>query len=286
MTAGTGTVADSEPPIVAVLGAGHIGGTVVAKLLAAGHPADRLRATTRSREHAGVIAARHGIAAGVDNPAAAAGAHVLIVAVRPDQSDAVLAEAIPHAARRTSVVSFVAGYSLDQIEAAASSSDVTAFRVATNVASLERSGVLAVSSAPTASTAVRADVAALLRPLGTVVEIPEAQQNMAASTLGSGAAFLAFAAGGIADAAVHGGVDSRQATLFAAEALECAAELLRRADPHGPNPWAALATPGGLTEAGIRSLQSNNVARHLAEAVETAVTRAANVVPGLPSRSV
>ncbi|WP_316524135.1 pyrroline-5-carboxylate reductase family protein [Kitasatospora brasiliensis] len=285
MTAGNWTVAKSEPPIITVLGAGHIGETVVAKLLAAGHPADRLRATTRSREHAAGIAARHGIAAGVDNSAAAAGAHVLMVAVRPDQSDAVLVEAIPHAARQASVVSFVAGYSLGQIEAAASPAAITAFRVATNVASLERSGVLAVSPAPTASTAVRAHVATLLRPLGTVVEIPEAQQNMAASTLGSGAAFLAFAAGGIADAAIHGGVDARQAALFAAEALACAAELLRRADPHRPNPWDALATPGGLTEAGIGSLQSNNVARHLAEAVETAVARAAKVVPELPPRS-
>lgn len=66
------------------------------------------------------------------------------------------------------------------------------------------------------STAVRATVTGLLRRLGSVVAITEPQQDTAASSLGSGAAFLAA--------------------------------------------WKGLATPGGITEAGLARLQTAGAA--------------------------
>ncbi|MET9484857.1 pyrroline-5-carboxylate reductase dimerization domain-containing protein [Streptomyces sp. NPDC006638] len=266
-------------PLVAVLGAGHIGGTVVARLLAGGHPPSRLRATTRSRAHAAEIAAAYGIATGEDNAEAASGADILVLAVRPDQADAVLAEALRVAEPARYVVSFVAGYSLARLTSAAGPTPVHAFRVATNVAALEKSGVLAVSTAPSSPAESLERVTAALRPLGTFVPLPESQQDTAASTLGSGAAFLALAAAGVREAASAAGVAPEHALLFTVEALECAAALLRQAGPAAAEPWVSLVTPGGLTAAGIDSLLSRGVSDHMAEAVRAAVDRARVVTP-------
>ncbi|MEU6602765.1 pyrroline-5-carboxylate reductase family protein [Streptomyces flaveolus] len=261
-----------HPPPIAVLGAGHIGRTVVARLLAGGHPPSRLRATTRTR--AAELAAAYGIAAGADNAEAASGADILVLAVRPDQADAVLTEALRVAEPARYVVSFVAGYSLARLTSVADPTPVHAFRVATNVAALEKSGALAVSTAPSAPAEAFEHVTTALRPLGTFVPLPEAQQDTAASTLGSGAAFLALAAAGVREAASAAGVAPEHALLFTVEALECAAALLRQAGPASAEPWASLVTPGGITAAGIDSLVRYGVSDHLAEAVRAAMDRA------------
>nr|QVT76750.1 pyrroline-5-carboxylate reductase [Streptomyces sp.] len=266
-------------PLVTVLGAGHMGRTVVARLLAGGHHPSRLRATTRSRTRAGELAAEYGITATADNAEASSGADLLVLAVRPDQADAVLAESLRVAEPARHVVSLVAGYPLARIASVAGSAPVHAFRVATNVAALEKSGVMAVSPAPSVSTSALEYVRTALSPLGTLLAIPEAQQDMAASTLGSGAAFLALAATGIREAATAAGVAPEHATLFAVEALECAAALLRQAGPASPDPWESLATPGGITAAGINSLAAEGVPGNMADAVRAAVARAQAVAP-------
>ncbi|MCJ1681158.1 NAD(P)-binding domain-containing protein [Streptomyces sp. APSN-46.1] len=267
-----------------VLGAGHIGETVVARLLAAGHPATRLRATTRTQRRAEALAAAHGIVTGVNNAEVAAGADVLVLAVRPPQAEDVLRQSVDASSSSASIVSLVAGYSLDRIEriAASSSGEISAFRVASNVASLQKAGVLAISSAPGTPVGAEDLVLTTLRPLGTFIGIPESHQNVAASTLGSGAAFLALAATGVVDAATSDGVPPEHATLFAAEALECAAALLRQSNPAPANPWESLATPGGITEAGINSLRAHAVSQRLSDAVQAAVARA-NALATTPS---
>ncbi|MFI9617121.1 pyrroline-5-carboxylate reductase family protein [Streptomyces sp. NPDC052023] len=270
---------DHQTPLVTVLGAGHIGRTVVARLLAGGHRPSRLRATTRSRTRAGELAGEYGITTGVDNAEASSGADILVLAVRPDQADAVLAESLRVARPARHVVSFVAGYSLARMASVAGSAPVHAFRVATNVAALEKSGVMAVSSAPSVSTAALEHVRTVLRPLGTFLAIPEAQQDTAASTLGSGAAFLALAAAGVREAASAAGVAPEHAMLFTVEALECAAALLRQAGPASTEPWTSLVTPGGITAAGINTLVAHGVSGRMADAVRAAVARAQVVTP-------
>lgn len=267
------------PPLVTVAGAGHLGRSVLAGLLAAGHPAHRLRATTRTAEQAERLARSHPVGVSTDNGRAARDADVLVVTVRPAQADEVLALALPGLAPGAAVVSFVAGRPLDRLLPGPARS-AHAFRVASNAASVERGGLLALSSARGTPGHVHARVTALLEHLGTVVEIPEDQQDLAASTLGSGAAFLALAASGIGSAATRAGAEYTHARAFAADALESAAALLRRADASGAAAWESLATAGGITEAGLSVLLAARTAPAMADAVHAAVARAGELAAG------
>ena len=93
---------------IAVLGAGKIGEALLAGLLAAGQPAGELCFTERHPERARELTARHGVAA-VDVAQAAARAEVLVVAVKPQDIDPLLAELAAAVAPGTLVVSLCAG---------------------------------------------------------------------------------------------------------------------------------------------------------------------------------
>jgi pyrroline-5-carboxylate reductase len=268
------------------MGAGHLGEAVLARLLDAGHPHDRLRATTGTPARARTLAERYGVDVGCDNQAAAQDADVLVLTVRPEQAAAVLARTVPLLTPGSAVLSFVAGLPLGTIAEhdirASGARRVHCFRAATNTASVERGGLLAVSAEAEVPVAARARAEAVLAALGEVTAIPEDQQDTAAATLGSGAAFLALAASGLGAAASGAGVADPVARAFAADALESAAALLRAAEKT-ESAWSGLATPGGITEAGLARLARAGTAAELTDAVHAAVRRAAELRSGRPS---
>ncbi|MEV4556219.1 pyrroline-5-carboxylate reductase dimerization domain-containing protein [Kitasatospora sp. NPDC049285] len=272
------TAATAAPaPLTAVIGAGHLGEAVLARLLAQGHPADRLRATTGTPAGARLLTERHAVQVDSDNGAAADGAEVLILTVRPDRAAEALAATVPRLAPGAAVLSFVAGLGCAEIArhdpALPDGRRMHCVRAATNTASVERGGLLAVTVEPGTPADTAARAAAVLATLGATVTVAEAHQDTAAAALGSGAAFLALAAEGIAGAARGHGVGGPEAHAFAADALESAAALLRAADPGGPAPWTRLATPGGITEAGLARLVAAGTGEAMAQAVRDAARR-------------
>ncbi|MBK6015428.1 pyrroline-5-carboxylate reductase [Streptomyces sp. MBT53] len=263
-------------PLVVVVGAGHLGRAVLMRLLTAGHPAGRLCAVTRTAEQARLLADRCSCQVTADSGTAADGADVLVLTVRPEQARAVLARTAPRLAEGAAVVSFVAGLSLAGLREVVGTR-VHCLRAATNAVSVGRGGTVALTPDAELSATDGERLASLLSALGTVVRVPEAQQDMAASTLGSGAAFLAAAAAGVVAAADAVGVEGHTARLFAADALESAAVLIRRAEHTGQPVWHELATPGGITRAGLDVLRAHGIDSALAEAVAAAVARAAEL---------
>lgn len=258
-------------PTVAVLGCGHLGARVLSALLEGGHPPDRLCGTTRTAARAEQLTREHGVRVGTDNAAAATGRRVLVLTVPPVQARGVLATVLPRLSPGAAVLSFVAGLALGDVSPAGSALRV--FRVATNVALIGPGGQLAVSAASGPSR----EADQVLHLLGAVQQVPESAQDVAAATLGSGAAFLAFVGRGLVSAAVRQGVDERTAHRFAVAAASSAATLLAEGAPGAPAPWHALATPGGITAAGLESLRASSAEDAMASAVDAAVARAATV---------
>jgi pyrroline-5-carboxylate reductase len=148
--------------------------------------------------------------------------------------------------------------------------------VATNAAAVERGGLLALTAGPEAGEEQVRRVRLLPSRLGTVITVPEAAQDLAAATLGSGAAFLVCVAGGMLEAAAPAGREA--AVAFTVVALRTAALIVEGA-PESGAAWDALATPGGITAAGLRSMIDDRVPESLAAAVGAALSRAAVLTP-------
>ncbi len=100
---------------VAIFGAGVMGETLLSGLLRAGRPADELIITERRAERAAELEERYGVRA-LDNTEAAETADTLVLVVKPQDMESLLAEIAPHVRPGNLVVSLAAGITTSFLE--------------------------------------------------------------------------------------------------------------------------------------------------------------------------
>ena len=259
--------------LVGFLGAGHI-----ASALAEGWRRPELDASLQpgllafdpDPARLGAFATGFGALA-CDGPAElVAGSEVVIVAVRPPDVPAVLDEVGPQLGRRP-LVSLAAFATLhDLFDRLPPESQVA--RVMPNVAAAVGRGVFLF-----AAGSVSAPAADGLRRLfglsGRVEDVPETLFDVATAVAGCGPGFTALFIEALGEAGAGAGLDAGLATELAAAAVAGSAELAARdGDPAALR--TAVATPGGMTAAGVEVLEERGMREMLAAAVEAAVDRA------------
>src|SRR5947199_3472129 len=102
---------------IAVLGGGRIGEALLSGLLSSGwREASEIVITNRGAERVAELHERYGVEATADNSAAIAGAGIVVVAVKPQDIDALLAEIGVHLTPEQTVVSVAAAIPTAYIE--------------------------------------------------------------------------------------------------------------------------------------------------------------------------
>src|SRR5262252_5414296 len=97
---------------IAILGGGRIGEALLSGLLSSGwRDSSEVVVTSRRDERVAELHERHGAEATTNNPAAVEGASVVVVAVKPQDIDALLAEIGVHLTTEQTVVSVAAAIS-------------------------------------------------------------------------------------------------------------------------------------------------------------------------------
>lgn len=192
---------------------------------------------------------------------------VVFLAVKP----AGLESVGPLIAGRTGAVVSVLG-ATPLARLSASLPDTPVLRVMPNLAVEIGSGV--VCHAPAGSDAPGvAEALALLEALGSVVEVPESQLDAATAVMGCAPAYIALAAGAIAEAGVEAGLDPELSARLVRESVEGVGRHLAERPP-GPM-QTAIASPGGSTEAGLETLAERDVEGAFKAAVEASLQRMA-----------
>jgi pyrroline-5-carboxylate reductase len=195
----------------------------------------------------------------VANAEIAERADLVVLAVKP----AKLGEVAPEISSAPRVLSILAAVSLRRVSEALPGAEV--LRLMPNVGVEVRRGVLCIAGE--ASDAVREKLAVL----GHVVEIPDADFDEATAVMSCAPAYLALAVEALADAGAAAGLDPELARELVVETTAGTAELLRVRHPADVR--AAVASPGGSTEAGLDALDRAG-ARHAFEAaVEASLER-------------
>ena len=195
----------------------------------------------------------------VSNAEIAERADLVVLAVKPAQ----LQEVAPEISAAPRVVSILAAVSLARVSEALPGAEV--LRLMPNVGVEVRSGVLCIAGQ--ASDEVREKLAVL----GHVVEIADADFDEATAVMSCAPAYLALAVEALADAGAAAGLDPELARELVVETTAGTAELLRVRHPADVR--AAVASPGGSTEAGLEALDREG-ARHAFEAaVEASLER-------------
>jgi pyrroline-5-carboxylate reductase len=263
--------ADQTLPTLAVLGAGVMGETVLSGLLRAGWTAERIVATDRRPDRRRELTEQYGIAM-LDNVAAAGWADTVVVVVKPQDMNELLAEISSALASTTLVVSLAAGVDLATLEAGLPAGTAVVRVMANTPAQVDEG--MAVISGGTHSTGDHLQrVTEILSATGRVVALPERYLDAVTALSGSGPAYLFFVVEAMIEAGVHLGLPRDTATELVVQTMLGSAKLLRETGEHPTVLRERVTSPGGTTAAAVRVLEDHKVRAAFLGAIEAARDR-------------
>jgi pyrroline-5-carboxylate reductase len=256
---------------IAVLGAGKIGEALLAGLLAAGRSPADLAFTERHPERAKELSERLDVPA-LDVPAAAQRSDVLVVAVKPQDIDPLLAELTAALRPGTLVVSLCAGLPTALYEQVLPAG-TPVVRVMPNTPMLVGEAMSAVSGGTHATDEHLAAVEKMLGSVGRVVRLPESQQDAVTALSGSGPAYFFFLVEAMIDAGILLGLPRAVAAELIVQSAYGAAVMMRESGDHPVILREAVTSPAGTTIAAVRELERHGVRAALLAAIEAARDR-------------
>ncbi len=196
----------------------------------------------------------------------------LVVAVKPQDMDALLADLALVLRPGQTVVSTAAGVTLARLRASIGSGP-SLLRMMPNMGVEVGEGVVALVGEEGSESGALDTLRGLLEGLGTVGVLPEQYFDVVTAVTGSGPGFLAVVLEGLEDGAVRAGLPRHLARPFVRQMALGTSRLLL--DDAGPA--AALkdqvSSPGGTTIAGLAILEDRGVRGAMIRAVEAAAER-------------
>ncbi|MGH3432253.1 MAG: pyrroline-5-carboxylate reductase [Thermocrispum sp.] len=257
-------------PVIAVLGAGKIGEALLSGLLHGGHQPGELLFTERHPERSAELTERYGIAA-VDVAEAAKSADVLVVAVKPQDIEPLLAELAPLVGPQPLIVSLCAGLPTGLYERRLG--EVPVVRVMPNTPMLVGEAMSVASPGKYAGPEHVAVVERMLSHVGKVIELPEYQQDAVTALSGSGPAYFYFLVEAMIDAGILLGLPRAIAEQLIIQSAVGAAKMLAGSTEHPVLLREAVTSPAGTTINAIRELEKHGVRAALLDAIEAARDR-------------
>ena len=194
-------------------------------------------------------------------------ADALVLCHKPKQLEEVASEV---GGRAQVVVSILAATTTEQVSAAYPGASI--YRFIPNMNTEVRRGVLCYVPGPGASEGPEDEILALMGRAGAVIVLDdEPLIEPAMALMSCGPAFMAFVAESFAEAGAAHGLDPDDAMRMVVETMGGTADYLARHDYDGPELRARVATPGGVTEKGLITLEERGLREVCRAAVDTVV---------------
>ncbi|GAA3615469.1 pyrroline-5-carboxylate reductase [Kineosporia mesophila] len=256
---------------VAILGAGNMGGTILAGLLRAGRGPGDVVVSARRPERAQELKLQHGVEV-MNNVEAAAWGDTVIVAVKPRDVGGLLTEISPALRPGTLVISLAAGQTIASLEGNVPEG-TPVIRVMPNTPSLVDQGMSVLSPGTHCRPEHTERAQELLSATGKVLQVPESYQDAVTAVSGSGPAYVFYVAEAMIEAGVLLGLPRPTSTELVVQTLFGAATMLRQTGTHPSILREQVTSPGGTTAAALRLLDDQRVRGAFVSAIEAACQR-------------
>lgn len=263
-----------NPAAIAFIGGGNMSRSLIGGLVARGQPADTLRVAEP------VPALREGLQRDFQVPgfdqaaAAAAGAGVWLLAVKPQVMREVCAELAGLAQeRRPLVISIAAGITATQLDQWLGGGQAVV-RAMPNTPALLGVGITGLYANDATDGGQRDRAAALLDAVGPTVWIDdESRMDAVTAVSGSGPAYVFLLAEAMQAAGVAQGLSTQAARALVQQTLLGAATMLTRLDEPADVLRARVTSPGGTTQAAIETFEAGGFRELVARAIAAATER-------------
>jgi pyrroline-5-carboxylate reductase len=262
-----------DPRRIAILGAGKIGESLLAGLVASGwRKPEELVATVRSPEKAAALQERHGVTVTTSNEEAVVGAGFIVVAVKQQDMGALLTEIGSLLTAEQTLLSVAAAVSTGKIEAYLGG-DVPVVRAMPNTPSTVQEGMAGICAGAHADDTHLALAEEVLSHLGAVVRVPEYAMDAVTAVSGSGPAYFALVAESMLDAGILLGLSREISTQLVVQSMFGTAKLLRDEKIHPVELRENVTSPGGTTIRAIRELERAGVRAAFLNAIQAGMER-------------
>jgi pyrroline-5-carboxylate reductase len=265
---------------IAILGGGRIGEALLSGLLSSGwRDASEVVITDRGAERVAELHERYGVEATADNAAAVAGAGLVVVAVKPQDIDDLLAQVGTHLTTGQTVISIAAAIPTAHIEERVADG-VPVVRAMPNAPATVHEGMAGICAGAHASDEQLALAEELLGHLGRVVRVPESSMDAITAVSGSGPAYFALLAEAMIEAGILLGLSREISTTLVVQTMFGTAKQLRDQGMHPVELRESVTSPGGTTIAAIRELEQAGVRAAFLNAIQAAMDRARELAEG------
>ena len=279
VTAGSGETEKGRVPPrtlafrLGLIGAGNMAEAIVRGILKTGilRPRD-IRVSDPLPERRNLFAQLMRVKTCQDNCELAAASDVIILAVKPQVIGQVMAEIGPLLGPKILLVSIAAGTTIRKL-ASHCADGTRIIRTMPNTPMLVGRGMVAMSLGEGANE-VDADLARhLFEASATVIELPEEKMDAVTAVSGSGPAYFFLLVEALISSAEQVGLSHQEAVQLAETTFAGAAELLASGDVEAAELRRRVTSPGGTTEAAIKSFTADRFTEMVAKAVAAACNR-------------
>jgi len=267
---------------IAILGAGRIGESLIAGLLSSGwRKPSEVAATARREERVAELRERYGVEATLSNHDAAAGAALVVIAVKPQDIEGLLGEIGTLILPEQTVLSVAAAIPTSRIESRLAER-VPVVRAMPNTPSTVHEGIAGLSAGAHAGNENLDLAEEALSHLGAVVRVPEKALDAITAVSGSGPAYFALLAEAMIEAGILLGLSREISTQLVVQTMFGTAKQLRDEKMHPVELREMVTSPGGTTIAAIRELEMAGVRAAFLNAIQAAMVRSRELAAGEP----
>lgn len=258
---------------IAFIGGGNMGRALIGGLISGGTDASNIHVADPSEEQRQELADELGVTVHDDNAEAARTADVLVVAVKPQVMDDVLASVAEAIDGDTLVISVAAGMPIVRIKKGLGGHD-RIVRAMPNTPALYQAGMTGLAAAEGVNDTDRQRATQVLEAAGEVAWVDdEALMDVVTAVSGSGPAYFFSLVEQLTAAGTRAGLPEETAARLARQTAFGAGTMLAKSDVDAGELRKRVTSPGGTTAAALESLAGNEFDRIIDEAVRAAVER-------------
>jgi len=258
---------------IAFLGGGNMAEALIKGMLAAGvAQAGRILVSDVSNERLEHLHKTYGIIIDRSNKDAAAQADIILLCVKPQIIDVVLAKIEPVADKEKLVISIAAGVTIGRIEKMLANKP-RVVRAMPNTPALVLSGAAAIAAGSAASAEDMMTAQQIFGAVGRAVVVEEKLMDAVTGLSGSGPAYVFMIIEALTDAGVKAGIPRPLALELSAQTVYGAAKMVLETGEHPVRLRDMVTSPGGTTIEGLHMLEKGNLRATLMNAVEAATLR-------------
>ena len=256
---------------VAVLGAGVMGEALIAALIGSGVKSSSIAIVEKRPERCSELVGKYAITVeSLEN--AVSTSDVILLVVKPQDMQGLLAEIKPDINKKALVLSFVAGKKIGFIQENLNDSQPIV-RIMPNTPTSVGLGAAGYSFGSSVTQEQRGFVASLLAAAGKAVEVDESLQDAITATSGSGPAYFFAFVEAMVDGAVALGLSREDATTLTIQTIVGSAALLEKSGDSPTTLREKVTSPNGTTAAALASFSNDHLSEIVARAMKAAHTR-------------